>query len=95
MRSYLTLAGMPSVAAASTTEEEKVYAQLLAQSDGQLKNLIEVRNDSRRFDYSMRSAAIGLMRVARRAGSQVAKSAAMARVRGAKVNATGSSAPTS
>ena len=45
--------------------------------------------------YSVRSAAIGLMRVARRAGSQVATRAAAASRAGATVKATGSSAPIS
>jgi hypothetical protein len=45
--------------------------------------------------YSMRNARIGLMRVARRAGSHVAMSAAVASKIGAMVNAMGSSAPTS
>lgn len=45
--------------------------------------------------YSVRSAAIGLMRVARRAGSHVATKAAAASKAGATVKAIGSSAPTS
>ncbi len=44
--------------------------------------------------YSVRSAVSGLIRVARRAGSQQAKSVAAASTRGATVNAIGSSAPT-
>jgi TolB-like protein len=44
--------------------------------------------------YSVRNAAIGLMRVARRAGSHVARIAAAASTSGASVKATGSSAPT-
>lgn len=47
------------------------------------------------WHYSVRSAAIGLIRVARRAGSQVATRAAAASRAGATVKATGSSAPTS
>ena len=45
-------------------------------------------------NYSVRNAAIGLMRVARRAGSQVAISVAAPSNRGAVENAIGSSAPT-
>src|SRR5262249_4154231 len=45
--------------------------------------------------YSVRSACIGFTRVARLAGNHVAIRAAAARTRGAAVNATGSSAPTS
>ena len=45
--------------------------------------------------YSVRSAAIGVIRVARRAGNQVARSAAAASTIGAMVKASGSSAPTS
>ena len=44
--------------------------------------------------YSVRSAAIGLIRVARLAGNQVASNAAAASTTGAIVNASGSSAPT-
>ena len=44
--------------------------------------------------YSVRSAAIGLIRVARRAGNQVATKAAAVRRTGAIVKASGSSAPT-
>ena len=45
--------------------------------------------------YSVRNAAIGLISVARRAGSQVASNAATANTNGAMVKASGSSAPTS
>ena len=45
--------------------------------------------------YSVRNATIGLMRVARRAGSQVASRAESASTSGASVKASGSKAPTS
>lgn len=48
-----------------------------------------------RTAYSVRSAAIGLIPVARRAGSHVATNAAAVRTIGAAVKASGSSAPTS
>ena len=48
-----------------------------------------------RLSHSVRSAAIGLIRVARRAGSQVASNAAIASTTGASVNANGSSELTS
>lgn len=47
-----------------------------------------------RENYSVRSAAIGLMRVARRAGNQVAIRVATPSNRGAVRKAIGSSAPT-
>ena len=61
---------------------------------GSATGSLDFARDDRNWDYSVRSAAIGLMRVARRAGSQVAIIAAAARIRGARVNAIGSKAPT-
>src|SRR4029077_4798431 len=46
-------------------------------------------------DYSVRSATMGLMRVARRAGNQAASRGAAARTTNALANAGGSNAPTS
>src|SRR5689334_9485805 len=45
--------------------------------------------------YSVRSATIGLIRVARRAGNQVASSVAIVKTVNALANAGGSNAPTS
>ena len=52
------------------------------------------RHDAAHSFHSVRNACMGSMCVARRAGNQVAMSAAAASNNGATVNAMGSSAPT-